>query len=79
MQWLRGESTKFTLQLEILYPEVIVHYRPGFWPIMKWAWVQYLAVLVIFLALHRSVKGYVFLNHLLPTVPERPWKKFNMK
>ncbi|XP_068902787.1 transmembrane protein 231 [Tenebrio molitor] len=39
-----GKTRKFNMDLKIRYPEDNIYYRPGFWQIMKWAWVQYLAI-----------------------------------
>lgn len=34
---------------------------------MKWAWVQYSSILVVFVFLFREIKTFVFSNQILPT------------
>lgn len=65
--WQRGSSPAFELKLLIRYPEQTIHYRPGFWQTMKWAWIQYLSVLVVFIVVFRSIKTYVFSKQVLFT------------
>lgn len=48
---------------------VILRYRPGFWQLIKMAWIQYLAILFIFLFLFDRVKRFVFENQVVTTVP----------
>ena len=48
---------------------LIISYRPGFWQLIKMAWIQYLAILFIFLFLFRRVKRFVFENQVVTTVP----------
>lgn len=44
-------------------------YRPGFWQLIKMAWIQYLAILFIFLFVFRRLKRFVFENQVVTTVP----------
>jgi len=44
-------------------------YRPGFWQLIKMAWIQYLAILLIFLFVFGRVKRFVFENQVVTTVP----------
>ncbi|KAJ3597005.1 hypothetical protein NHX12_003405, partial [Muraenolepis orangiensis] len=44
-------------------------YRPGFWETIKWAWVQYVSVLLVFLWVFTRVQTFVFQNQVLPTRP----------
>ena len=48
--------------------------RPGFWLNLKWAWIQYLSVLLIFIFLFGQLKQFVFQNQLIPTVCVRPFQ-----
>jgi Transmembrane protein 231 len=34
---------------------------------MKWAWVQYVSVLIVFIAIFRQIKIFVFRKQILPT------------
>ena len=42
-------------------------YAPGFWQLIKFAWVQYLAVLVVFWWVLRYVQSFVFENQVILT------------
>lgn len=77
--WTRGEllDEPFTISAVVLYPEETILYRPSFWQVMKWAWIQYFAILIIFQWVFTYVKWYVFSNHLVPAVKEIPWKQKN--
>ena len=46
----------------------ITSYRPGFWQLVKFAWIQYLAVLVIFYIIFEAVSVFVFNNQIIRTV-----------
>ncbi|XP_028392056.1 transmembrane protein 231-like [Dendronephthya gigantea] len=71
--WKSGRNTEapFRLKATIYYPEERIFYRPGFWQLIKYAWIQYLAVLVIFLALFSRIKRFVFENQIVMTVPQK--------
>ncbi|KAJ8975419.1 hypothetical protein NQ317_018928 [Molorchus minor] len=51
-----GNENKFNLKLMIRYPEHKIHYKPRFWQIIKWAWMQYFAVFIIISWLITRVK-----------------------
>ena len=34
---------------------------------LKWAWVQYVSILIVFVYVFRQVKNFVFSNQILPT------------
>lgn len=42
-------------------------YAPGFWQLIKFAWVQYLAVLVMFWWVLSYVQSFVFENQVILT------------
>lgn len=44
-------------------------YLPGFWEIIKFAWIQYVSILLIFLWVFERIKRFVFQNQVVPTVP----------
>ncbi|KAK6479979.1 transmembrane protein 231 [Huso huso] len=50
-------------------------YQPGFWEMIKFAWVQYVSVLLIFLWVFERIKIFVFQNQVLPTVAVPPFKQ----
>ncbi|XP_027016679.2 protein spire homolog 2-like [Tachysurus fulvidraco] len=41
----------------------------GFWEMVKFVWIQYVSVLLIFLWIFQRVQTFIFLNRVLPTVP----------
>ena len=48
------------------------------WQILKVAWIQYLAVLVIFVVVFDVIKKFVFSQQLVETVPSKvhtDWKE----
>ncbi|CAF95710.1 unnamed protein product, partial [Tetraodon nigroviridis] len=75
----RAAGSPFELNVRIRYPlEFPTHfslkpaastYRPGFWETIKFAWVQYVSVLLIFLWVFERVKRFVFRNQILTTIP----------
>ena len=42
---------------------------------MKWAWVQYVSLLIVFVFVFRRIKTYVFSKQILPTIPMAPGKQ----
>ena len=47
-------------------------FRPGFWEVVKQAWIQYLAVLVIFVFIFHYIKLFVFQNQIITTTVTGP-------
>ncbi|XP_053487633.1 transmembrane protein 231 isoform X1 [Ictalurus furcatus] len=65
----RAANAPFQIIAEIRYPVETITYRPGFWETVKFAWVQYVSVLLIFLWIFQRIQTFVFNNRVLPTVP----------
>merc|ERR1712141_64582 len=69
--WERGGSPPsgfpFTAKVSVNYPTQTLTYHPGFWQMMKWAWIQYLSIFIVFVYLMRSLKTFVFTRQVLPT------------
>lgn len=65
----RASSAPFELSAEIRYPLEVITYRPGFWETIKFAWIQYVSVLLVFLWVFQRIQTFVFENQLLTTVP----------
>ena len=38
-----------------------------FYQMLKWAWVQYVSILIVFVYVFRQIKTFVFSNQILPT------------
>eukprot|EP00731_Ephydatia_muelleri_P027108 Em0018g1208a len=70
--WEPGASTGFTLQVELQYPAQTILYSPGFWQLLKFAWIQYLAIACVFGYVLRHVQEFVFSNQLILTVKRKP-------
>lgn len=50
-------------------------YRPGFWEMIKFAWIQYVSVLLIFLWVFQHIQTFIFQNQVLPTSTVPPFKQ----
>lgn len=67
--WEYGTSGGgFTLQANIRYTEQTLLYRPAFWERLKWAWIQYLAITLVFWYVLTHVQSFVFQNYIIPTI-----------
>ncbi|XP_065914285.1 transmembrane protein 231-like [Dysidea avara] len=73
--WSSGQGNTFTLQLEITVPEQIVIYRPGFWQLIKFAWIQYVAIFLLFYVILSHVKEFVFDNQIIRSIRHNPLKQ----
>ncbi|KAG5891832.1 hypothetical protein JTB14_035854 [Gonioctena quinquepunctata] len=65
----------FDLKLSVRYPQHRIFYKPGFWKIIKTAWVQYSAVYIIVAWCSMKVKNYFFSNRLVFYYQDSPLKK----
>ncbi|NWQ92445.1 TM231 protein, partial [Burhinus bistriatus] len=67
--WMTGRATDtpFIINATIRYPV-----EPGFWEIIKFAWIQYVSILLIFLWVFGRIKMFVFQNQVLTTTPISP-------
>ena len=72
--WKQDGNGGFTLSVDLNYPVEAVQYKPGFWQTIKWGWLQYLAILVIFIYIFNSIKTFVFSNQILPTLVQNSEK-----
>ncbi|XP_018116078.1 transmembrane protein 231 [Xenopus laevis] len=69
--WIVGRATTdpFVINAVIRYPVESISYVPGFWEMLKYAWIQYVSVLLIFLWVFERIKIFVFQNQVLNTIP----------
>ncbi|XP_006152692.1 transmembrane protein 231 [Tupaia chinensis] len=69
--WLGGRAAEapFVIDAVIRYPVEVISYQPGFWEMIKFAWVQYVSILLIFLWVFERIKIFVFQNQVVTTVP----------
>ncbi|XP_072168857.1 transmembrane protein 231-like [Diadema setosum] len=68
----RGSEQPFVISGRITYPEETIVYIPGFWQVIKFGWIQYLSVLLLFIFLMERVKSFVFENQIVSTVVNKP-------
>uniref|UniRef100_A0A8C3NH28 Transmembrane protein 231 n=1 Tax=Geospiza parvula TaxID=87175 RepID=A0A8C3NH28_GEOPR len=72
--WMAGRATDtpFIINATIHYPVEVILYpskTPGFWEIIKFAWIQYVSILLIFLWVFGRIKTFLFQNQVLTTIP----------
>ncbi|XP_004600574.2 transmembrane protein 231 [Sorex araneus] len=69
--WLVGRAAEapFVIDAVIRYPLEVIDYRPGFWEMIKFAWIQYVSILLIFLWVFERIKRFVFQNQVVTTIP----------
>ncbi|XP_072382378.1 transmembrane protein 231 [Diabrotica undecimpunctata] len=67
-------STSFLLDLKVKYPENQIYYQPDLWHILKFAWMQYLAIYIITAWLSRKVNKYIFRHRLVWYFTDNPFK-----
>ncbi|XP_013010411.1 transmembrane protein 231 isoform X2 [Cavia porcellus] len=69
--WLVGRAAEapFVINAVIRYPVEVISYQPGFWEMIKFAWVQYVSILLIFLWVFGRIKIFVFQNQVVTTIP----------
>ncbi|XP_044516415.1 transmembrane protein 231 [Gracilinanus agilis] len=69
--WLVGRPSEapFVVDVVLRYPWEVICYQPGFWEIMKMAWIQYVSILLIFLWVFKKIKIFVFQNQVVTTIP----------
>ncbi|XP_054856841.1 transmembrane protein 231 [Eublepharis macularius] len=68
----RAPSDPFVIQATIHYPVDLIVYQPGFWEMIKFAWIQYVCILLIFLWICERIKTFLFQNQVLTTIPVLP-------
>ncbi|XP_046555549.1 transmembrane protein 231-like [Haliotis rubra] len=71
----RGTGKPFLISATIDYPEDVYLYTPGFWYLIKWGWIQYIAVLFLFIFVFERVKVFIFQNQFVTTHVDRAFKE----
>lgn len=71
----RGAGQPFVVSANITYAEERYLYHTGFWYMIKWGWVQYVSVLLIFLFVFDRIKVFIYQNQLVQTLVESPCRK----
>ncbi|XP_040838288.1 transmembrane protein 231 [Ochotona curzoniae] len=69
--WLVGRAAEapFVINAVIRYPVEVISYQPGFWEMIKFAWLQYVSILLVFLWVFERIKIFVFQNQVVTTIP----------
>ncbi|XP_068943789.1 transmembrane protein 231 [Petaurus breviceps papuanus] len=69
--WLVGRAAEapFIVNAVIRYPMEVISYMPGFWETIKFAWIQYISILFVFLWIFDKIKMFVFQNQMVTAVP----------
>nr|CAI5862383.1 unnamed protein product [Callosobruchus analis] len=66
---------QFNLKLSVQFPEVSIYYKPGFWHILKYAWLQYFSIYVVTSWVITKLTTYIFKKRLVLYYEETPLKK----
>nr|XP_060644389.1 transmembrane protein 231 [Anolis sagrei ordinatus] len=71
----RAPEQPFVIQMVIRYPLEVIAYQPGFWEMAKFAWIQYVSLLLIFLWVFDQIKTLFFRDQGLAAVsaPQSPF------
>lgn len=70
--WTHGPAGvlgEFKINIVVNYVEDTLEYKTGFWELIKWAWIQYLSILLIFIFIFKRIRSFVFQNRLVYAVP----------
>ncbi|KAF1461243.1 hypothetical protein FQV08_0004888, partial [Pygoscelis antarcticus] len=74
--WMTGRATDTPFIINATVPSsfslTFFKYQPGFWEMIKFAWIQYVSILLIFLWVFGRIKMFVFQNQVLTTTPISP-------
>ncbi|MFH4982732.1 hypothetical protein AB6A40_009441 [Gnathostoma spinigerum] len=65
-QWISKPVNNgyFTFSLDIAIPEQEFVYRTGAFELLKWAWIQYFSIFVIFYIIARKILSFFFVNRI---------------
>lgn len=63
------------MHISLRVPEMEIKYTPSLIQELKWAWPQYLSLIVVFYWMFNEIKMFVFNNRLVMAWEIQPWKK----
>ncbi|KAF7278344.1 hypothetical protein GWI33_008559 [Rhynchophorus ferrugineus] len=63
--YISTEESGAIISLKIKYPKQKIYYKPSFWHIIKYAWIQYLALYIVISWIIHQIKNYIFNNNLV--------------
>lgn len=64
-------NSSFKIQAYIRYTRATLDYTPGLWNVLKWAWIQYSSIFLIFYYIVETLKNIVFGQQMIPTWNEK--------
>ncbi|XP_063839214.1 transmembrane protein 231 isoform X2 [Ostrinia nubilalis] len=70
-----GHTSSKEINIYLRVPEMLIRYLPSILQELKWAWPQYLSLVVVFYWIFNRIKKFVFNNRLLMAWEVVPWKK----
>ncbi|PZC77263.1 transmembrane protein 231 [Helicoverpa armigera] len=70
-----GHAGLMQIQISLRVPEMEIKYLPSLMEELKWAWPQYLSLVIIFYWIFDKIKRFVFQNRLVMAWEITPWKK----
>ncbi|XP_058803456.1 transmembrane protein 231-like isoform X2 [Phymastichus coffea] len=62
-----------SIRAKVFYATQAINYRPGFWEEVKWAWMQYVSLLIIFVYFVRKALTRLFSTKRLRSYVVVPW------
>lgn len=71
--FLNDES--ITITGEIFYLEQLLYYQPSIWEELKWAWIQYLSLLIAIAYIIKQLLKFLFTKNYLQSYIVLPWNK----
>ncbi|CAB3230835.1 unnamed protein product [Arctia plantaginis] len=71
----QGHTGSMEIQIFLRIPEMEIIYVPSLLQELKWAWPQYLSLVILFYWIINKIKMFVFNNRLLMAWEVIPWKK----
>jgi len=68
------QSQRFTAHFRVLIREQNLTYRTDALELLKWAWIQYFAILIIVRHIFGRLSAFLYQNHILGTIVNYEWK-----
>ncbi|KAI5632168.1 hypothetical protein NE865_15112 [Phthorimaea operculella] len=70
-----GHTGSMAVDIRLRIPEAQIKYTPSLLQELKWAWPQYLSIVIIFHWIFYRIKKFVFKNRLIMAWEVVPWRK----
>lgn len=73
----RDPREYFKVEADINYTRgETVSFKPGFWFLLKWGWIQFFAIYIIISYLTNQIMSIVYANQLISTIVDQKPKQF---